>query len=369
MNSILNSFQQSLIDREIKDIKRTLKSKSNLIDFYSNDYLGLAKNHELHHKILSQYNQDISLLFGSTGSRLISGNSDYITTLENYIAKEHHYESALLFSSGYQANLGLFSAILDRNNTLLVDENIHRSVHDGCRLSFSKKLKFKHNDLQHLEQLLQKVNGKCFVAVESLYSMNGDFAPLVEICALVEQYNAALIVDEAHAFGVFGHGLVHQNNLQNRVLATVITYGKALGIHGAAILTNQITKDFLINFSSPFIYTTAMPDFHLTGLKIGYEFLKNQLQFKEKLHENISLFRNNDLPFSSDIQSPIQIIQFENTNQLRKVQKELEEDNMQTFAVFSPTVKAGEERLRICLHVFNQQEEIEKLIKILSQNV
>ncbi len=283
------------------------------------------------------------------------------------IANEHKVEAALLFSSGYNANLALFSALLTRHDVVLVDENIHRSVHDGIKLSNAKKIKFKHNDLDHLEKLLQRVKERCFIAVESLYSMDGDCAPLIELVELANKYNAALVVDEAHAFGVFGYGLVHQFGLQCKVFATVVTYGKAMGMSGATILANQLVIDYLINYASPFIYTTAIADFHVTGLRKGYQFIKENKSLQESLQYNISHFRNSGLTSSSNKNSPIQILKFESRSQLTKIQNQLEEAGINTFAVFPPTV--AEERLRICLHAFNTQEEINQLIEKIKENV
>lgn len=367
MSKFFNSLQLSLFEREQKGIKRTLKVRSSGIDFYSNDYLGLAKNEILHQQILNEFIAQPSLLYGSTGARLISGNSDYLSETEEMIANEHKVEAALLFSSGYNANLALFSALLTRHDVVLVDENIHRSVHDGIKLSNAKKIKFKHNDLDHLEKLLQRVKERCFIAVESLYSMDGDCAPLIELVELANKYNAALVVDEAHAFGVFGYGLVHQFGLQCKVFATVVTYGKAMGMSGATILANQLVIDYLINYASPFIYTTAIADFHVTGLRKGYQFIKENKSLQESLQYNISHFRNSGLTSSSNKNSPIQILKFESRSQLTKIQNQLEEAGINTFAVFPPTV--AEERLRICLHAFNTQEEINQLIEKIKENV
>lgn len=368
MNQILNFLQLSLQEREEKGVKRTLRISPKTVDFFSNDYLGFARNKVLHQRILEEYNSQPELLFGSTGARLISGNTTYMREIEQFIAEEHQTEAALLFSSGYTANLALFSALLKRNDVVLVDENIHRSVHDGCRLSFAKKIKFRHNDLQHLESLLQKVGGRCFIAVESLYSMDGDLAPLTDMCGLAKKYGAALIVDEAHAFGVFGYGLVHKLGLQNEVFATVITYGKSMGMNGAVILSNQLVIDYLVNYASPFIYTTAMPHFHVSGLRIGYEFFKENDHFTNKLQENLVYFHSKGIESTAHKQSPVQILKFQTTAQLRVIRDRLEEANLHTFAVFPPTVREGEERLRVCIHAFNTKNEIAQLTEIIRKN-
>ncbi|WP_027379331.1 aminotransferase class I/II-fold pyridoxal phosphate-dependent enzyme [Chryseobacterium daeguense] len=365
---MLNNFHHFQIDLEKRKeagTLRILKKKLTGIDFYSNDYLGLAQNKDFQDLLLQNVLQNPQLLTGSTGSRLISGNSSKVTETEDFIAKEHQYESALLFSSGYNANLALFSSLPTRHDIIIVDEKIHRSVHDACKMSHAKKIKFRHNGLQHLEDILQKQKANCFVAVESLYSMDGDLAPIQEIVKITEKYKAGLIVDEAHAFGVFGYGLVNKFNLQEKVLATVVTYGKALGTHGAAVLTDDTVKSYLINFASPFIYTTSAHDFLWMSIKEGYQFLNANRELSIKLQNNIKIFREQNLEISSSENSPIQAILIPDNHQLKSLQQTLLEKGFLTYAVFSPTVKEGTERLRICLHSFNTEEEILELTTII----
>lgn len=364
---MLNRLQEHLNKRKESGIVRTLKSKRPGIDFYSNDYLGLAGNRELQNILLKQVIEKPKLLSGSTGSRLISGNSCTALETEEYIAQEHKFPAALLFPSGYNANLALFSALPGRHDTIIVDEQIHRSVHDACRMSHVRKLKFKHNDLNDLEHLLKRQNGHCFIAAESLYSMEGDFAPLKEMADLAERYHASLIVDEAHAFGVFGYGLIQQYQLQDKVCAAVVTYGKALGAYGAAILCNDLVKSYLINFASPFIYSTAAQDFQWAAIKTGYEFLKQYPELSEKLQQNIQLFRKQVIPTPSSEKSPVQAVLIPDNKRLKMMQNTLSENGFLTYAVYSPTVKEGTERLRICLHSFNTEEEIVTLSEIIKE--
>lgn len=365
MLSHFQHFQEALQKREEEGTLRNLRPKSDGVDFYSNDYLGLAKSKDLQRLLVQNVSENPQLLSGSTGSRLISGNSSLLIETEEYIAKEHQYESALLFSSGYNANLALFSTLPTRHDIIIVDEQIHRSVHDACKMSHAKKIKFRHNNPEHLEEVLKKQNGHCYVAIESLYSMDGDIAPLQEIARITEKYNASLIVDEAHAFGVFGYGLINTLQLQENVLATVITYGKALGTHGAAIVTNQLIKNYLVNFASPFIYTTSAHDFLWMSIQKGYEFLQANSQLPVELQRNIKIFRDQNLQSPSSENSPIQAIVVPDNHQLKAVKEALHENGFLTYAVFSPTVKEGTERLRICIHSFNTEEEIINLTKII----
>lgn len=361
----LNHFQEALDKRKANQTLRILKPKSEGIDFYSNDYLGFARNKDLQNLLLKQMNDSPYLLAGSTGSRLISGNSTEVVETEEFISKEHKYASALLFSSGYNANLALFSTLPNRHDTIIVDEKIHRSVHDACKMSHARKLKFKHNDVKDLEQILKRQKGNCYVAIESLYSMDGDFAPIEGITEIAKKYNAFLIVDEAHAFGVFGYGLVEKYQLQTKVLAMVITYGKALGSHGAAIISNEVIKSYLVNFASPFIYTTAAQDIQWRSIKTGYEFFKANKDISVKLQQNIKIFHQQNIKTPSSENSPIQAVLIPDNHRLKNLQEILLHEGFLTYAIFSPTVKAGTERLRICLHSFNTEEEIIGLTKII----
>lgn len=362
-------FEEALEKRKENGTLRILNQKLKGIDFYSNDYLGLARNKEFQDLLLKTVSENPKLLCGSTGSRLISGNSSVVTEGEEFIAKEHQYESALLFSSGYNANLALFSTLPTRHDTIIVDEQIHRSVHDACKMSHAKKLKFKHNDPEHLEEILKRQNGNCYVAIEGLYSMDGDIAPIQEIVEIAEKYKAHLIVDEAHSFGVFGYGLIDKFNLQEKVIATVITYGKALGTHGSTILTNDIIKSYLINFASPFIYTTLAHDFLWMSILKGYEFIKENSRLSIDLQKNIKIFCEQNLESLSSENSPIQAIVITDNYRLRSLKETLLENEFLTYAVFSPTVKEGTERLRICLHSFNREEEILELTKIIKESI
>lgn len=351
-------FEEALEKRKQNGTLRTLHTKQKGIDFYSNDYLGLAGNHEFHKILVETVQENPRLLTGSTGSRLISGNTEIITETENFIAKEHQYDSALLFPSGYNANLALFSTLPQRHDTIIIDEKIHRSIHDACKMSNCRKLKFKHNDCDHLENILKRQKGEVYIAVESLYSMDGDIAPLAEIAKLAEKYNAGLIVDEAHAFGVFGYGLVDSLKLQKKVLATVLTYGKALGTHGAAILCNNTIKSYLINFASPFIYTTSSHDFLWMSIFKGYQFLNENRKLLIQLQDNIKIFRGQKIKTPSHENSPIQAVIIPDNAQLKALKNTLSDYGFLTYAVFSPTVKEGSERLRICIHGFNKTKDI-----------
>jgi 8-amino-7-oxononanoate synthase len=362
-------LETRLMKRSESGFLRELKITGKATDFFSNDYLGMAQDQDFHAEVLQAIQEDPTLIGGSTGSRLISGHSQVAFETEAFLARTHQTESALLFPSGYIANLSLFSCLPQKGETVIVDEYIHRSVHDGCMMSTATKWKFKHNNLQDLEDKLKRTKGICYVAIESLYSMEGDFAPLKEITNLTEKYGASLIVDEAHAFGVFGYGLVHRLGLQNNVFATLITYGKAMGSHGAAVLCKHIVKSYLINFGSPFIYSTAPTDLTWMQLKMGYQYILNHPSLADQLQQNIQFFRSQGLPILSAKESPIQALAVKNNEQLLQLRDVLLHKGLQTYAVFSPTVKLGQERLRICLHTFNTKEDIRLLASLIQENL
>ncbi|PSL33953.1 aminotransferase class I/II-fold pyridoxal phosphate-dependent enzyme [Dyadobacter jiangsuensis] len=366
-DNVLADLSQALTDRQEQGILRKLRTRQPGTDFYSNDYLGLAANDACHEMLLASLHDNPQWLRGGTGSRLVSGNSALTLSVEDFIAAEHQTERALLFPSGYMANMALFSCLPKRNDTILLDEFVHRSVLDGCRLSFAGKLRFRHNDLDHLESRLAKTKGKCWIAVESLYSMEGDFAPLHDLVVLAERYGASLIVDEAHAMGVFGHGLVCDARLQERVFATVVTYGKAMGAHGAAILSRGTVIDYLINFAAPFIYTTALPDLFAATIRNNYTFLKMNPHLRDDLQGRIRHFSAAGLPTLSGAGSPIQAIPFSGVARLAAAKEFLEARSLFAFAVRPPTVKAGSERLRVSLHAFNTHAEIQQLTDLLKQ--
>ena len=356
-------MDQKLQDKLNKRIEegtlRSLSSFEGYVDFYSNDYLGYSK---------WKSTSDISS-YGSTGSRLISGTSKEALKAESYLAEFFESDAALVFNSGYDANLGFFSSIPQRGDLVIYDEFIHASIRDGVRLSFANSKSFKHNDLYDLELKLVRFEGVKYVVVESLYSMDGDISPLMKISELCEKHKAYLIVDEAHSGGVFGEkgkGLVNLFNLQNKIFARLITFGKAFGSHGACVLTNQNVKDYLINFSRSLIYTTALPPDAYS--RIVSILQNNAIETEQiKLHEVIAYFRSKvDLKKCiSDEKSPIQLFKIGDILKTKEIALKIQALNLAVKPIFSPTVPIGSEGIRICLHSFNTKEEVDKLIQVL----
>ncbi len=369
MSKSPQNITQLLNLRKENNSFRTLKTSYPSIDFSSNDYLGFSTQGILNKKLQSLEN---TIKTGSTGSRLISGNSNLFHEIENEVATFHQAEAALLFNSGYDANLGLLSSVPQKNDLILSDELIHASLIDGIRLSHATHYKFKHNDTQHLKDLIERHQAKhtsIFIVVESVYSMDGDSAPLIALANLAEMENVFLIVDEAHAIGVFGEngqGLCKVLNMQHKCFARIYTYGKAMGCHGAAVVGNKDLKNYLINFARSFIYTTAMPEHSLLSIKAAYQLLPNSSEIK-KLHEVIAYFnfktKDNTNFIKSD--SAIHCIIISGNDAAQNMEDACAKNNVFVKSIKSPTVKETQERIRICLHAYNTKEEIDKLVIVL----
>ncbi len=360
------ALQEKLAQRKNSGQLRSLKVNSGMIDFASNDYLGLSQNLELIDKVATSY-QKAGASLGSGGSRLLTGNSSYIEHLEIFLAKVHQGESALLMNSGYVANLSVFSTIPQKGDTVIYDELIHACIKDGVRLSHANHYSFKHNDLTSLEVKLQKAVGTVYVAVESVYSMDGDEAPLKALVELCKHYNAHLIVDEAHSTGIYGKdgsGLCCALGLEKEVFIRIHTFGKGIGCHGACVIASTEVKDFLINFARPFIYTTAMPLHGIISIWEAYKYIAVNHDIQEQLQSRIAFFRKK-IPTSIESHSPIQIIIISGNEEVKKKALMLQKNGFDVRPVLSPTVREGRERLRICIHSFNSNEEIEKLGSLL----
>ena len=335
-------------------------------DFWSNDYLGFSRLLPARAPTLAT----------SPGSRLISGDHDYITALEQRIAAFHGHPAALLFGSGYAANTGLISAIARRGDTLLYDALIHASIHDGMRLTRAEVRRCEHNAVAQWERALadRPAGGEVFVLTEARFSMDGDTAPLVELSRVCERYGAHLIVDEAHSFGLDGPqgaGMVAAAGLQERVFATVVTYGKAGGFHGAAVLGSAALRDYLINFSRPFIFTTAPRPEQVTGIAGVYDLLEQrQVEQRKLLQQTVATFKSGVSAYGLSAavpvaDGPIQAVIVPGNDAVMAAEQTLLEARLLVKGIRSPSVAAGTERLRICLHSFNTPEEIERLLAAL----
>ena len=386
VNPTLESqWQTRLSQREQSQQKRRLRAPLP-IDFVSNDYLGWARNlsttasDSANGHPFDKLAEQFSDAHGATGSRLLSGQSAAISALESAMAQFHQTESALIFNSGFDANIGVLSAIGDRHTVFLYDELCHASLIDGMRLSMSRTVyKFRHNDCVHLAQLLEQSTGKNVVIVlESVYSMDGDMAPLADIVSLAKKHHALIVIDEAHATGVIGahgEGLTQSLNLHSDVAVRIHTFGKGIGCHGAVVVGSQVLIELLINFARPFIYSTALPPSSYAHIARAYARLQTdaQKQAQAQLHERIAHFthRIHRYDWQSlavhwlDSMTPIQGLVIGDVPRTHRVVEQIHAAQLDVRPIFAPTVPAGSERLRICLHAFNTHEEIDLLCRTL----
>lgn len=360
IHKFYHSIQQKLASRMNENNFRMLKCYDTEIDFFSNDYLGL------HRKNI--FNPENKYAFGSTGSRLLSGNFEEHEALEKALADLYQKE-VLLFNSGYHANIGLLSTVIQKDTLVLYDEMIHASLKDGIRLSLTKdKFSFKHNSLEDLRIKLEKHEGKNIIlVVETLYSMNGDFAPIPDLIKLCHEFKAMLILDEAHSTGIFGEngkGLSYTFD-DDCILARVHTFGKAFSSIGAFVVCHKIMKEYLINFCRSFIYTTALPPINSAYTLRAFQFITGEKGNKEreKLNENIRYFMTQ---FGSSIPSPIQPLYLNDQSELMVAAALLNSNGVATKPILYPTVPKGKEMLRIVLHSFNTKNELDFLKSIIN---
>ena len=375
-HAVLTTLAARLAIRQQSGLLRQLRTAHNSIDFCSNDYLGFARSPELRTAIQRADANQIVMQTGATGSRLLAGQTELADAVEGELAAFYQTETALIFNSGYDANIGLLTCLPQVGDTLLTDERIHASMIDGARLNRAIRRRFRHNDLADLENQLRSASGpgQVFVAVESVYSMDGDVAPLRDLVDSCDHYGAALIVDEAHATGVYGangEGLVVALDLQERVLARVHTFGKSLGVHGAAVVGPAILRDYLINFARPFIYSTALPPHSLLAIRCAHEHLKTHPDARGQLHDRLTYFRKRISSVQpggvwTDSQSPIQCLIVPGNDTARHLAATVQNAGFDVRAILSPTVPAGQERLRICIHAYNTEAEIDRLIETLT---
>ena len=360
---LLDHFlDQQLARREEEGLIRKLRTDKLPIDFFSNDYLGLARSEELAlaiaetHRVAGGAN-------GSTGSRLLSGNSAFTEEVEDALSKTFRSEACLIFNSGYAANLAVLSSVAQKGDTILYDNLSHASLKDGARLSLATRHSFKHNDVSDLEQKMRTAKGKIFIVVESIYSMDGDICPLTEIIFLAEKYNAFIVLDEAHSTGVMGPdggGYSVAKDLHGKIDIRIYTFGKSMGVHGACVAGSRSLIRYLINFSRPFIYTTAPSPHQIVSIHSAFQYLGKHIHLQHILQEKIRLYLSSAAAWHNRTisTSAIQTVLYPGNENVRQVAHTLQQKGFDVRPILYPTVPKGTERLRICLHAFNTDEDI-----------
>ncbi|MEM7380038.1 MAG: 8-amino-7-oxononanoate synthase [Bacteroidota bacterium] len=379
-----DKLNKLLEQRKAEDSLRSLASAGQLIDFSSNDYLGFARNPELFRsssRLLETMEIEEN---GATASRLLSGNHHLYQQLEAQLCRFYKSDSALVFNSGYDANIGFFSSVPKRNDLIFFDELIHASIRDGIKMSHAKSYKFNHNDIRDLREKIERSldsGGKeegdaIYVVTESVFSMDGDSPVLVDLVELCQEFGCFLIVDEAHAVGLMGEsggGMILDSKLESKVFARVVTFGKALGCHGAAVLGSETLRSYLTNFARSLIYSTGLPPHSLATIIKAHEFILSEeaLDARKSLVKNLlffdeqitSLALNDRVPQST---SAIRSCIIPGNVRVKQISKELADAGFDVRPILSPTVAAGTERLRFCLHTYNKQAEIKDVLTILA---
>ena len=372
-----------LTERQANNALRKLPVPNGLIDFSSNDYLGFANNSAIFENSSNILERKGIIANGATGSRLLTGNNELYGELEALLADFYGSERALVFNSGYDANIGFFSAVPQRTDVVFYDELCHASIRDGIGLGRAQSYKFKHNSAEDLGQLIDRVResktdsdiySDIYVVTESVFSMDGDSPDLEALVATCEAKGAYFVIDEAHAVGVFGEkgeGLMKELQLQDKVFARVVTFGKAMGCHGAAILGSDDLKNYLVNFARSFIYTTGMPPHSLATTLAAYEYLMFTNGEQRRLRANIEFFVDqlNVLGLQSYFipsNSAVHCCLVEGNDKVKEWSQYLQENGFDVKPIMSPTVPQGKERLRFCLHSFNTEKEISALLFQLS---
>ncbi|MGV1100797.1 8-amino-7-oxononanoate synthase [Thiovibrio sp. JS02] len=359
----LRTLRPLLRDEEGRLILLEEKAGPPLSDFSSNDYLGLARHPALAaaaREALARYGT------GSGAARLMSGDLAIHHELEEAVARLKGKEAALTFGSGYMANAGIISALVGRNDVIFSDRLNHASIHDGCRLSAAKLIRFRHNDMGHLEELLKEKRGSgtALVVAESIYSMDGDRCPLPALVELKERYDCLLMVDEAHATGVFGAnggGVIEEEGLSRKVDLAMGTFGKALGSYGAYVAASREMVEYLVNRARSFIFSTALPPAVAAASLAAVRLIQEEPNLRHELWEKIALFKEalRSGGMTADL-GPSQIIPVvlgESGTALVKAER-LRERGFYVTAVRPPTVPEGSARLRFSITRAHGREDL-----------
>jgi len=340
-------------------------------DFSSNDYLGLAghpKLKEIAKETIEKYGTSTS------SSRLLNGTYKLHNLLEEKIASFKAKEASIVFNSGYQANLGIISALAKKGDVIFIDRLSHASIVDGVLLSGARFFRFNHNDLNHLKDLLDKNRNNfknAFIITETIFSMDGDRAPLKEIVKLKEKYNCILMVDEAHATGIFGKtgsGVVEEENLTDNVELIMGTFSKALGGFGAYLACSLNIKKYLINTARSFIYSTSLPPQDIAINIKSIDLIKEEPYRRERLLENSRFFIEKLIEKNFITKSSSQIVPliYNSASKTLEVAEKLKDLGYWVFAIRPPTVRENECRVRFSLSFYHSKELLEKLVEDLA---
>ncbi len=343
-----------LADGRVQLLEADNAPSATLLDFSSNDYLAFSRHPDIIEAGLSALEK---MGAGAGAARLMSGDLAIHHQLEQEIARLKGKEAAVLFGSGYMANTGIIPALVGRHDVVFTDRLNHASIYDGCRLAGAKMVRFRHNDLNHLEEQLQhkRGSGQALIIVESVYSMDGDCCPLKELVQLKQRYDCLLMVDEAHATGVFGPnggGMIEQVGVGAAVDIAMGTFGKALGSYGAYAAASQEVINYLVNRARSFIFSTALPPAVVAASLAAVRLTRQQPELRRDLQARVAHFKQclHDGGMTADL-GPSQIIPIVvgDSNKAVALASELIGRRIFVTAVRPPTVPRGTARLRFSI--------------------
>jgi 8-amino-7-oxononanoate synthase len=341
------------------------------LDFSSNDYLALTE----HPAMIAASRETLAQNgTGSGAARLMSGSLACHHLLEQEVARLKGTEAALLFGSGYLANIGVIPALVGRGDVIFSDRLNHASIYDGCRLTGARTYRFRHNDCNHLEELLKNQRGsyqQALIVVESIYSMDGDRCPLQEIAALRNRYDCLLMVDEAHATGIFGPngaGVIAEDGVVGDVDIAMGTFGKALGSYGAYVAGSEKLMLYLVNQARSFIYSTALPPAVIGASLAALRLIRSEPGLRSELQAKVELFKKTLYQggMSQDL-GPSQIVPIVigDSGKAVGLAAELRANHVFATPIRPPTVPEGTARIRFSITRHHQPAELESTAKIL----
>ena len=356
-----------------KGLLRTLTPPRG-IDLSSNDYLGLGDHPRLVERFAEAVGREGC---GSTGSRLLRGHREGFAAVERRFASFKRTERSIYFSSGYLANIAVLATLPEKGDVIFSDERNHASLIDGIRLSRAQRVVFQHNDVNDLVRLLSEfkhgpVNER-FVVVESLFSMDGDYAPLADYVSVCQNFGAVLFVDEAHAVGVYGDdgsGLIHSAGIDDDVLLSVNTAGKALGVAGAFVAGPAWLIDYLEQRARPFVFSTASPPALAAALDASLDVIGDEPERRKRLLDRVRFLRARlkqaGLPLPTDTSQIIPVIVGDNTAAVNLAQA-LQQRGFDVRAIRPPSVPDNTARLRVAVNARLSEDDLDRFVDALGQ--
>ena len=350
-------------------------NRQELINFSSNDYLGLAADEELQQQFFADTGIDKSHWMSASSSRALTGTSSSHSQLEKLIAQSYNKSGALLFNSGYHANTGILPALTSKDDLIVADKLVHASLIDGLNLCSAKFKRYAHNDIDHLTQLLEKHRQDyrhVWIVSESLFSMDGDTAPLAELVALKEQYQCYLYIDEAHAIGCLGAtglGLAEQHDVIDDIDLLVSTFGKALASCGGFVAGDEVLIQSLVNKSRSWLFSTALAPINIDWNIFIWQQLENFLPQRKRLSELTELFRQGLNNLNHDCLGTTYIIPLliPGNDKVVRLANKLQNAGILAMPIRSPTVRSGSERIRFSLTANLPEQTIRQCLETLHE--